>query len=108
MSEIENPAEAAEAAAPAAEADLAASAAPEVEAADPADPAVPAEVEVADDEADEDEIDAEPEILLNADGHPAFAGELFGGPDAGQANHFVESEGITLPEDEEDAPEGEV
>lgn len=108
MSEIENavpedaaPAEAADPAAPAGEEDVAASAAPEVE--------DPEAAEAAGDEADEDEIDAEPEIALNAVGHPVFAGELFGGADAGQAVYFTETEGISLPvEDEEEDEEAEV
>lgn len=78
MSEIENEA-------PAVEPEAADPAAP-ADAAEPVAPEAP-EVEGA-------EVEAEVEVELNADGIPAVAGELFGGPDASQAVHSVESEGI--------------
>ena len=61
----------------------------EGEAAEAAEAAAPAEADEA--PAEEAEVEA-PE--LNADGHPVFAGELFGGADAGQAVHEVVSEGF--------------
>ena len=87
----------------------------QVEAAEGAEPAEAADAAVEDVSAEEAgvadaeaaalaEIEAE-EQEVNADGAAAVAGELFGGPDANQAVHSVESEGFTPEAADEDVVE---
>ena len=69
--------------------------------ADPADPAEAADAAAPAESADADEdeeSEEEAEVEVNADGFPAVAGELFGGPDANQAVHETSDEGFTADE----------